>query len=460
MIGNHTIASGALALILAGLALSTTASAAKVDGKPKSGALAALPTNHSYFQDAKGKPVVLIGDYTWGIFSDSNYDYLKFFDSLKSRGLNIARIWLWWGCEEFPAEDPSKFLGPALHVEPYLRPGPGTANDGRPRYDLTGFNPVFFDRLRDYCEAARKRNINLHLILMDAWMLKHAKLWNLHAYNRENNINGVDGDPRNTGKGRDGEQGICSLGNPKCMEFQKAYARKVVDTVNDFENIYFEMANENPHHDWDLALCDHIKEYEKSKPKQHLTMPRDLPDHGSVLGTWDTAIVHAKMLEKRSLGKPLIFDTDWTASGKDDEVRKAMWTGVISGGSFDYMDNSPEFRIDRPFEDKREILHRQINHMAAFVKKIKPWEMTPEDALVKSGTAYAMASSKELAAYLPAGGSVILDISKLNGKLKARWYNPLDGKFGASFNVPRESDFALTAPDSGDWALLIKSEGK
>ena len=451
----HLTISIALTLIVAGLVFPTATLGASDANRPKSGALAALPSNHSYFQDATGKPLFLVGDYTWGIFSDADYEFVRFLDAHKKRGLNFARIWLWWGAEQLPDVSKVPHVEEPKHIEPYLRPGPGTANDGKPKYDLTKFNPVFFERLRTLCTEAKKRDIYLHLILMDAWMLKHKHLWNLHAYQLDNNINGVDGDPRDTGTGRDDEKGICSLGNPKCFEFQRAYARKVVDTVNDFDNIYFEMANENPYHDWDLALCDYIKEYEKSKPKQHLTMPRDLPDHSSVVQKWDPMIVHKGMLEKRSLSKPLIFDTDWIINENDDEVRKAMWAGVISGGSFDYMDECLPFRA-KPEEDKRAIIHKQIDHMAAFMKKIKPWEMSPDDSLVKSGTAFALASNKELAAYFPSGGSATLDLAKLNGALKARWYNPLDGKFGEAFKVQGGGQVEFKSPGEGDWALFVK----
>ena len=119
------------------------------------------------------------------------------------------------------------------------------------------------------------------------------------------------------------------------------------------------------------------------------------------------------------------------------------------------MDECLPFRI-KPEEDKRAVIHKQIDHMAAFVKKIKPWEMTPDDTLVKSGTAFALVSDKELAAYLPSGGSATLDLAKLTGTLKARWYNPLDGKFGEAFKVQGGGQVEFKAPDDRDWALLIK----
>src|SRR5437899_3005667 len=190
------------------------------------------------------------------------------FDTLKSQGLNCARIWLWWGCEAFPApndRDSRQF------VVPYLRTGPGAANDGKPRYDLTKFGPIFFMRLQALCRAARERGIFLQLILFDAWTIKQPELRRLHAFHRYNNINGVDGDPTATGVGTDGKQGFCSLGNAKVLEMQKAYIREVVDAVNAFGKFYFEIANENYYSpEWEQHLGDFLHQHERSKPRQHL----------------------------------------------------------------------------------------------------------------------------------------------------------------------------------------------
>jgi len=418
------------------------------DGK---GTLGVYPDNPHYLC-LDGKPVVMVGDYTWGAFSDRNFDYVRYFDSLQERGINLARVWLWWGCEELVGD---AFGYP--HIEPYLRPGPGTANDGKPKYDLSKPNPEFFERLHAFCRAAQDRSIELQLIAMDAWMLKHEELWRLHAFQRDNNVNGVDGDPTDTGKGTDGERGFCSMGNPTAMEFQKALLAKIVDSTNEFPNVHYEIANENYYsEEWELGLCDYIKEYEKTKPRQHLTMRRDLPSHSYVVQNWDPATVRKGMLERRDLGQPLIFDTDWTINDNDDEIRKAMWTALASGGSFSYMDDSLEFRQGEPYTDKREALHRQIDRAAAFVRLIRPWEMEPRDALVTAGTAYAMASTTEFVAYFPDGGAASLRLSEGLSAGKAEWLNPRTGETtGAELAPAGEGSATVTCPGEGDWVLHI-----
>jgi len=118
------------------------------------------------------------------------------------------------------------------------------------------------------------------------------------------------------------------------------------------------------------------------------------------------------------------------------------------------MDDSMEFRKIKT-EDKRARLHKQIDYMARFMREIEPWEMTPDDSLVKSGKAFAMANSRMLFAYLPSGGSVTLDLSAIKGSVRARWYNPLDGEFGSEFEETADADVKLSAPDRSDWALLV-----
>jgi hypothetical protein len=422
------------------------AQAASGDGPP----LRIDPDCPHYFQQPDGKPVVLIGDYTWGTFSDVDYDYKALFDRLKANGLNFARVWLWWGCEQFPPPDDKP------HVEPFLRLGPGTANDGRPKYDLTRFNPAFFDRLRDLCVAAQRRGLFLQLITMDAWMLKHPELWKLHAMQCDNNINGVDGDPRNTGTGTDGHQGFCSVGNPKALAFQQAYLRKVVDAVNGCENVLIEVANENYYSaQWERHLCEFVRELERAKPRQHVLMPLDLLSHSSVVQNWDPRAIHAALLAKQALHQPLIFDTDWTINPKDDEVRQAMWTAILSGGHFNYMDDSLDYRA-KPAPDKRAALHRQISYLAAFVQPLKLWEMQPDDAPVKAGYAFVIASTNGLAAYLPHGGVVTLDLAKLTGALQARWFDPRGGSFSEPFGVDGGRAREFKALDENDWVLLLK----
>lgn len=417
-------------------------------GKP----LSILKDHPGYFSGMKGRPVVLVGDYSWDTFSDIRFDYAAMFDSLKAHEINFARVWLWKLYEWNPATG-------ILNLCPYRREGPGLANDGRPKYNLDKFDPVFFARLKAMCKAAQDRGIYLQLILLDTWMLKRNDLWRLAAFHRDNNVNGVDGDPRNTKNGMDAEKGYCSQGNPKALQYQQSFIRKVVETLNGFDNIFYEIGNENYYNEkWELSLCDYIKAIESKMPKQHMTIRQDFPSHHYLVQSWDPAVVHKTILVKHSLNCPLLFDTDWMINKNAKEVRRAGWSALVSGGHFDYMDGDWEILKDTLVEDRNTLLQRQIGYMAHFMQQVRPWEMRPTDSLVKKGFAFAMANDRCLFAYLPDGGAATLDLSGMRSHIKGRWYDPVSGTFGKSFQVPSGGDAVLKAPDAQhDWTLLLSA---
>ncbi|NCO95778.1 MAG: hypothetical protein COZ06_02255 [Armatimonadetes bacterium CG_4_10_14_3_um_filter_66_18] len=438
--------------------------------RDKTGAVAVHPPNPHYFQTAEGKPLLLLGDYTWGTFSDVDYDYRAMFDTLRANGLNFARVWVFWGNETgFESQRPPQNYHRA-NVVPYLRTGPGVATDGQPKYDLTRFNPAFFARLRAVCAAARERGLFLQLTLFDAWMIKHPHLWRLHAYHRDNNVNGVDGDPKNTDKGTDGEQGFCSLGNPPVLEAQKAFIRQTVDAVNEFDHLLFEIANENYYSaEWERHLCEFIHEYEKGKPRQHLVMPLDLPNHDyGGIKTYDFQQLHTSLLKARALNQPLLFDTDGIGNPDDATVRKAAWTAVVSGGHVSYLDDSLQPGSEHQGDERgsrRATLREQLGHLATFVHQVRFWEMEPDDTLVVGNghhsegfpvPAFASASAQEIVVYLPEGGEVTVDLSAVSGALTVKWMHPVEGTTTPGGTTTGGTIRTFKAPFGGDAVLYIR----
>ena len=59
--------------------------------------------------------------------------------------------------------------------------------------------------------------------------------------------------------------------DPSIIRYQEDYVRKVVDTVNDFDNVLFEICNECNKNstEWQYHVINFIKAYEATKSKQH-----------------------------------------------------------------------------------------------------------------------------------------------------------------------------------------------
>ena len=81
---------------------------------------------------------------------------------------------------------------------PWQRTGPGNALDGKPKFDLTKFNPEYFTRLRERVVAAGRRGMYVSVMLFEGDVLHYASkpwCWDGHPFNAANNINGINGDP-------------------------------------------------------------------------------------------------------------------------------------------------------------------------------------------------------------------------------------------------------------------------
>jgi hypothetical protein len=92
--------------------------------------------------------------------------------------------------------------------------------------------------------------------------------WIGHPMNASNNSNEINGDTNGDGAGTEVHRSTITAVDT----IWKSYIRKVVDTVNDLDNVVFEICNEldSGSMEWQQAMVTYLKEYELTKPKQHL----------------------------------------------------------------------------------------------------------------------------------------------------------------------------------------------
>ena len=124
--------------------------------------------------------------------------------------------------------------------QPWARTGPGTAKDGKPRFDLERFDDAFFDRLRERVTKAGEAGIYVGVMLFDGWALHLSPAPDHiegHPFYARNNVNGV------SAASIDDLQ-VLPL-DPRVRGIQEAYVRKVVDTLHDLPNVLWEVANES-----------------------------------------------------------------------------------------------------------------------------------------------------------------------------------------------------------------------
>jgi hypothetical protein len=232
------------------------------------------PVNPRYFADASGRAVYLSGSHTWATLveiqgeGDPDFDWLGFLDMAQAHGHNFMRLWTWDHPLYAPWTDDRVTFDPL----PFARTGPGVALDGLPKFDLTQFNPIYFERLRQRVVEAGRRGIYVAVMLFEGWSLKWSvptsDAWRSHPFHRENNINGVDGDPDGDGKGD-----VYALESPAVLEHQQGYVRQVIDAVNEFDHVLYEIINEVENtargFQWQEQMIDFVRAVERGKPKQH-----------------------------------------------------------------------------------------------------------------------------------------------------------------------------------------------
>lgn len=111
-------------------------------------------------------------------------------------------------------------------------------------------------------------------MLFNGWSViswEQMDAWRGHPFHRENNINGIDGDFNRDDQGTeihtlDSDARILVIRNR-----QESYIRKVVDAVNDLDNVLYEIENEfGPHaKEWQYSMIEYLRGYEATKPYQH-----------------------------------------------------------------------------------------------------------------------------------------------------------------------------------------------
>jgi hypothetical protein len=96
------------------------------------------------------------------------FDFEAYLELLIERGHNFIRLWRW---EQFRGQ-----LGPAnvhfcMTPQPWPRTGSGSANDGKPRFDLSVFDQAYFDRLRGRARAAGNAGLYASVMLFEGFSL-------------------------------------------------------------------------------------------------------------------------------------------------------------------------------------------------------------------------------------------------------------------------------------------------
>jgi hypothetical protein len=433
------------------------------------GPLKKSTTNPRYFADTSGNAVYLTGSHVWYNFQDRNipFDYNGYLNLLKSYNHNFIRLWVW---ELTSCSYP--FMNGEYSPHPWQRTGGGTALDGKPKFNLSKFNQAYFDRLRQRVIAARDKGIYVSIMLFEGHGLQaDDHHWTHHPFNAANNINGINGDPNGDGYGYE----IHRNQIPAVTAIQDAYVKKVIDTVNDLNNVLFEVVNEDGGGTitWQEHVVSTVRNYEKTKPKQHPVgiTPRNTwwnfdvaeSEVFSSSADWVSPIQSSTDWKSnppvKDGSKVVISDTDhlWGIGGNRAWVWKTFTRGhnPIFMDPYGYWDNTKY-----PYNSEAMAIEvrQAMGHTLSYAKQVNMNKMIPQTNTSLCSTGYCLTNPTggEYIAYIPSGTSITMDLSNSSGNLNVEWFNTVTGETQSGGTIRGgKSVQVFTAPFS-DAVLFLK----
>jgi len=409
------------------------------------GPLRTHPGNGRYFTDDGVRAVYLTGSHTWANVAAIGpedpprpLDFGRYLQWIESYDHNFSRLWAWeltvWDTRwNNPAESRRQVLQPhSVSPHPWARLGPEAALDGKPKFDLKKYNPGYFDRLRTIVKQACDRGFYVSVMLFEGWGIRKVGAWERHPFHPKNNVNDLDGDMDGDGQAIE----IHTLVNPSVTAVQEAYVRKVIDTINEFDNVLFEISNEMHHTstEWQYSMIRLIHSYEKTMPKQHpvgMTIQYPGGTHETLFrGPADWISPSAKGGYKDEPppsdgGKVILSDTDhlWGIGGNE----KWVWKTFLNGMNPIFMDPYDGGVLGEPFDPRWDAVRLNMGYARKYAEKMNLAAMTPRGNL--SSTGYCLANpGTEYLVYSPGGSSFTVNLSSTKHRMQLEWFDPATGR--------------------------------
>lgn len=427
------------------------------------GPLRANSSNPRYFVDACDNAVYLTGSHTHLSFKDggerppgtSPLDYDKYLDLLEANNHNFMRMWSGWELTLF-------------EPQPWKRTGPGAAQDGRPKFDLAQLDESYFERLRARVLAARERNIYVSVMLFEGWLLRFIPdSATQHPFHPANNVNGIDTDTNRDGVIIEAH----TLNNSAVTAIQEAYARKVVDTLNDLDNVLYEVANESAFPEslkWQYHMINFIKKYQARKPQQH---PVGMTSAGFSSSYDDLADLLSSPADWISPGRPISLAYDYLENPPPADGSKVIisdsdhlaselknpswiWKSMTRGLNPIFMDVYPP--LDTLGSGDVTVIRKNMGYARMYAEKIDLLPTTPRADL--TSTRYMLANpGVEYLVYQPGSGSFTANLQ--SGQYQYEWFDPTTGSIAeaGSFTAPG-GNMRFSPPFSGSAVLYIRSD--
>ena len=441
---------------------------------PATGPLRVSTKNPRYFTDGSGKAVYLTGSHVWNNIVDMGpqdppprFDFDRCLAWMTDLNHNFIRLWTWelvsWNTAGNNPRHRKEAKTHTVAPHPWARTGPGKALDGKPKFNLERFEKEYFGRLRRRVIKARDRGIYVSAMCFEGWGLQRIpQSWRLHPFNPKNNVNGVNGDVNGDGKGLE----VHTLTNRQVTAVQEAYVKKVVDSVNDLDNVLYEIANENhpPSTPWQYHMITFIHAYEKTKPKQHpvgMTFQFQGGTNRDLFASpaeWVSPNAQGGYRDNPPAGdgkKVILTDTDhlWGIGGNGPWV----WKSFLRGLNPIFMDPYDGLVLGNPFDRRWDPIRRAMGHTRSYAARMNLIAMLPLPE--SASTKYCLvAPGAEYLVYNPPKNRQSFTVQLEAGRYACEWFNPTTGNVVSTGSVKAPGGVqTFKAPFDGQSVLYLKA---
>jgi hypothetical protein len=432
----------------------------KIQNNPE--ILSLYPENPNYFL-FQGKPTILLtsGEH-YGSVMNTAFDYKKYLNTIKQEGFNYTRIFIGpyseIGGNNFGIIHNTMNPEPANWLVPWLR------ESASGKYDLTKWNDVFFKRLKAFISMA------VEVSLFTSYYTNHQ--WRKSPFNPKNNIQGFDSISFKQ---------VNTINNRQLMQIQENYVQKVVQELNVYENVFFEIQNEpwadngqlaekiaetdtishpspwqrivetakSESLEWQKRMAQIVADEESQLPNKHLIAQNisnfryqlTNPNPNVSIFNFHYAYPEAAA-QNLGLKKAIALDETGFMPHTDFNYRSQAWKFILAGGalynnldySFTVGAEGGTSAIDAGTPGWGGVAYRkQLRILKDFIEGFDFTKMKPDNSILKnsigniSGFQVFAETGKQYAIYFEKAnsGEYILQIP--NGNYSSEYVNPITG---------------------------------
>ncbi len=427
------------------------------------------------------RAVFLAGTQTWLTLRDGGeaptipqvppFNWQGYLDFLTQQGHNHTKFRTWENDWNNALSNLSDFRYGPCNI--YRRTGPGIAEDGFPKFNLDSLDQGYFDRVRMRTDTLAGRGIYVEIQLFDGWAVSTKGLsgtrnpFQGHPYNMNNNVQGT-GFPDSAGDNTHVLPG--QGGSNVILACQVAYVKKMIDELNDRDNVLWEICNEPNANaqDWEYAIVDTIKNYEMRKPKQHpIVMSVEFPDQG---GTNEETLdptrhndgsANSKDYSRQvnnDTAKVILTDTDHICGECMDGawVYKSFCNGVGGIAFMDPWDGRHYPHLTQNYDSSAPnwvSARKAMGQIQRIANGLNVIDMRPSPGMASTG--YCLSGNRKWVVYQPASGGFTVDLSGGQDTINVRWLNTGSGDIIQGSPMIGGSVRSFTPPFAGDAVVYL-----